>query len=109
MKISFEIPESRKDLVLEMLKKSSGKVVTLSSDLVDSQGNFNYSWKGEEESEEDFVLRSIQSIIEGVVKWGLLVKDTNRFNLELESKRKEVVPIVVDIPPNLFLRVKNVR
>ena len=95
MDITITISDEYTDLVFEMLQKVSGKEIKLSSDLVEVDGSFSYDWLKEGEKPLDFSNRAIKSILSGIVKWGLLVKDTNRFKLDLQKKQEEIKPVSI--------------
>ena len=99
--ITINIPDKHAELVLEMLKKSSGKEIRLSSDLIEVDGKFNYNFKSDGETDLEFANRAMKSILLGIVEWGLLVKDSNRYKQELRYAQDSIAPVSVDMPNDL--------
>ena len=101
-KITITIPNKHTDLVLEMLKKASGKTINLSCDLVEPNGTIEYDWQGDSEADLAFAKRAIRSILYGITKWGVEVKDTNRYKQDLRDKQEEVTPVTINVPDDII-------
>lgn len=100
--IKIKVPNKYEDLFIKMLKKTSGKSVTLSSDLVNINGKFQFDWKDDNESNQEFTDRAIRAILFGIVEWGQLVKETHRYNIEIQHSTELVNPITVIIPEDIL-------
>lgn len=101
-KITITIPDEHTDLVLEMLRKASGKTINLSCDLVEPNGTIEYDWQEDSETDLAFAQRAIRSVLLGIVKWGVVVKETNRYKQDLRDKQDEVTPITVNVSDDII-------
>lgn len=101
MDVVIKIPDTQVALVVEMLRKASGKTINLSSDLVEAQGNITFAWKAEDEADVAFITRALKELLLGVVRWGIRVKDTNRYRLECKKIISTVPKIKDSLPDDL--------
>ena len=100
--ITITIPDEHVPLVLEMLKKSSGKTISLSNQYVSPTGSIFYDFKSDDETNLQFSKRAVLSILKGFIKWGIAVKEEHRYAMDLEDAKDALEPITVDMPEDVM-------